>query len=112
MGKELINIDEQLRQLQVATDIVKMIDLLKNQRPELFKSAAYYGTIRDYLKRDEIAISITCKLGVNDGVYNIDVPGKRGTTVFCAEKIDGDIVSACVVGDVAIKELKKLIAKV
>lgn len=108
MGNEIINIDEQLRQLQVAGEIVGLIDKLLRDRPEMFKRTAVYDMVRRYLKRDEIAISITYKLGDNEGVYNIDIPGKKGTTVFCAEKVNGDIVSACVISDIGLKELKKL----
>ena len=108
MGKEIVNIDGQLRQVEIATEIVGLIDKLLADRPQLFKRTAIYDTVKRYFKSDEIAISITYKLGVNDGIYSIDVPGRRGTTVFCAEKVNGQVDKACVIGDIGIIELKKL----
>lgn len=108
MNKEIVDIDSELRQIETASEIVSLIDKLLTDKPQLFKRTAIYDTVKKYLKRDEVAISITYKLGVNDGIYSIDVPGKSGTTVFCAEKINGKVDKACVIGDIGLMELRKL----
>lgn len=108
MGKEIIDIDEQLRQLQAATEIVGIIDRLLVEKPEMFKRTAIYDTVKRYLKKEEVAIFVTCKLGMNDGVYSINVPGKGGDTVFCAEKVNGKIISASIIENHAIRALQKL----
>lgn len=40
MGKEIVNIDGQLRQVEIATEIVGLIDKLLADRPQLFKRTA------------------------------------------------------------------------
>ena len=119
MGKEAkleeIILNDQVRNFEQAEVVISFIDKLIEKYPKLFKQSAHFQ-LGKFMKQDEFSITVRAFCTLFDEwskTYTVEVPGKNGRLMFCAEKVgafeggESKINSVFIIEDGGLSELKK-----
>lgn len=118
MGKEAkleeIILNDQVKNFEQAEIIISFIDKLMEKYPKMFKQSAHFQ-LGKYMKQDELSVTVRafCIFDEWSKTYTVEVPGREGRLMFCAEKVgafegaESKINSVFIIDDGGLSELKK-----